>query len=313
MVRTTTPRSFAALCIAAAMALAGCTDASQTASPGGQSASASASTASNQALIDSIDKDDAIAKLVPKSIADKGTITIGTDATYAPAEFVAADGSTIIGYDVDYAEAMGKLMGVKVSFANATFDTLIPSVGSKYDMSVSSFTITAEREEQVNMISYFTAGMAKAVLKGNPKNIPADSLCGVTVAVETGTSEEADAQAQDKTCKADGKSAVKILSYKTQTDATTNVIGGKADVSYADSMIIAYSIEQTNGAMEQLGGITDAEPFGVVTARNDNGLSKAVQAATQKLIDDGTMKKILATWGNEDGMIKTSQINPPVK
>ncbi|AZZ41683.1 ABC transporter substrate-binding protein [Acidipropionibacterium jensenii] len=309
----TFPRTLAAVVVAAAMALTGCTNASDSSTTGAGSASGSASTPSNKALIDSIQKDDAIAKLVPASIASKGTITIGTDASYAPAEFIDADGKTIIGYDVDYAKAMGKLMGVNVTFTNATFDTLIPAVGPKYDMSVASFTITSEREKQVNLVSYFTAGMAKAVLKGNPKKVPADSLCGVTVAVETGTSEEADAQKQSTACKASGKKETNVLSYKAQTDATTNVIGGKADVTYADSMIIAYAIEQTNGALEQLGGITDAEPFGVVTAKNDGGLSKAVQAATQKLIDDGTMKKILATWGNESGMIAKSEINPAVK
>lgn len=312
MIRTALPRTLSAICLATALALTGCTNASEQESSG-SSASGSASPASNDALINSIQKDDAIAKLVPAGIAKNGTITVGSDATYAPAEFVGPDGTTIIGYDVDYAEAMGRLMGVQMKFQNSTFDTLIPSVGTKYDMAVSSFTITPERLKQVNMISYFTAGMAKAVRKGNPSNVPADSMCGFKVAVETGTSEEASANQQSKDCTTAGKKPITVLSYKAQTDATTNVIGGKADVSFADSMIIAYSIEQTNGKLEPLGGITDAAPFGVVVAKDNMELTKAVQAATQKLIDDGDMKKILATWGNESGMIKTSEINPTVK
>ena len=155
--------------------------------------------------------------------------------------------------------------------------------------------------------------MSKAVQKGNPKKVPADSLCGFKVAVETGTSEEASANQQSKDCTSAGKKPISVLSYKAQTDATTNVIGGKADVSFADSMIIAYSIEQTHGALEPLGGISDAAPFGVAVGKSDTTLAKAVQAATQKLIDDGDMKKILATWGNESGMIKTSEINPTVQ
>lgn len=297
-----------------ALALSGCTNASQQESGGsGPSATSSSMAKANDALINSIQKDDAIAKLVPASIDSKGTITIGSSADYAPAEFADTDGKTIIGYDIDYARAMGKLMGVKVAPSNATFDTLLPSIGSKYDMGISAFTITSEREKQVNLVSYFTAGMSKAVLKGNPKKVPADSLCGVTVAVSTGTSEDDSAQKQSKECTSAGKKPANILSYKTLPEATTNVIGGKADVSFGDSMIIAYSIKQTNGTLEQLGGITDAALFGVATAKNDGGLSKAVQAATQKLIDDGTMKKILATWGNEGGMIAKSEINPAVK
>ncbi|WP_257477740.1 ABC transporter substrate-binding protein [Acidipropionibacterium jensenii] len=302
-----------------ALALAGCTNASQqeTGSEGAGAGSSSSATADaghgNDALLASIQKDPEIAKLLPSKIADKGVITVGSSADYAPAEFADTDGTTIIGYDIDYAKAMGKLMGVDVKASNATFDTLLPSVGSKFDIALSSFTITAEREKQVNMISYFTAGMAKAVLKGNPKNVPADSLCGVTVAVSTGTSEDDDAQKQSKECVAAGKKPATILSYKTLPEATTNVVGGKADISYGDSMIIAYSVARTNGTLEQLGGITQAAPFGVVVAKNDDALAKAIQAATQKLIDDGTMKKILATWGNDGGMITKSEINPALK
>ncbi len=305
-----TIRTLAALALASALALSGCTDASQSSAGG---ASASASAASNDSLISSLKTDDTIAAMVPADLKSKGTLTVGSDASYAPAEYVDADGATIVGYDVDYAEAMAKLMGVKVKFVNASFDSLIPAVGTKYDMSISSFTITSEREKQINLTSYFTAGMAKAVQKGNPKKVPADSLCGFKVAVETGTSEEADANEQSKKCVADGKKAVDVLSYKAQTDATTNVAGGKADVSYADSMIINYSIKQTGGKLQPIGKVTDAEPFGVATAKDDKGLSKAVQAATQKLIDDGTMKKILTTWGNQDGMITKSEINPSVE
>ncbi|MDN6555072.1 MAG: ABC transporter substrate-binding protein [Acidipropionibacterium acidipropionici] len=305
-----TIRTLAALALASALALSGCTDASQSSAGG---ASAAASAASNDSLISSLKTDDTIAAMVPADLKSKGTLTVGSDASYAPAEYVDADGSTIVGYDVDYAEAMAKLMGVKVKFVNASFDSLIPAVGTKYDMSISSFTITSEREKQINLTSYFTAGMAKAVQKGNPKKVPADSLCGFKVAVETGTSEEADANEQSKKCVADGKKAVDVLSYKAQTDATTNVAGGKADVSYADSMIINYSIKQTGGKLQPIGKVTDAEPFGVATAKDDKGLSKAVQAATQKLIDDGTMKKILTTWGNQDGMITKSEINPSVE
>ena len=65
-------------------------------------------------------------------------------------------------------------------------------------------------------------------------------------------------------------------------------------------MITGYAIKQTS-KLVALGGIT---------AKNDGGLSKAIQVATQKLIDDGTMKKLLAAWGAQDGLIKTSQVNP---
>ena len=191
-------------------------------------------------------------------------------------------------------------MGLKVATTNAAFPSLIPALGSKYDVSVSAFTITLEREKQVTMASYFKAGFSMAVPKGNPKKISPDDLCGHTVAIQTGTAQETAAQHKSKQCVKAGHKPIDLLSYASQSDATTNVTGGKADVLYADSVITGYAIKQTS-KLVALGGIT---------AKNDGGLSKAIQVATQKLIDDGTMKKLLAAWGTQDGLIKTSQVNP---
>jgi len=289
---------------AIALALSGCTYASEeSASPEGNSSDTEPS--SNAEIIESIKKDPSIAAIVPDDIKKSGTLRNGVATNYAPTEFIDTDGSTVIGYIT----AVSKLMGLKVTTTNAAFPSLIPALGSKYDVSVSAFTITLEREKQVTMASYFKAGFSMAVPKGNPKKISPDDLCGHTVAVQTGTAQETAAQHKSKQCVKAGRKPIDLLSYASQSDATTNVTGGKADVLYADSVITGYAIKQTS-KLEALGGITDAAKFGVVTAKNDGGLSKAIQVATQKLIDDGTMKKLLAAWGTQDGLIKTSQVNP---
>ena len=287
-----------------ALALSGCTYASEeSASP--ESNSNGAEPSSNAEIIESIKKDLSIAAMVPDDIKKSGTLRNGVATNYAPTEFIDTDGSTVIGYIT----AVSKLMGLKVATTNAAFPSLIPALGSKYDVSVSAFTITLEREKQVTMASYFKAGFSMAVPKGNPKKISPDDLCGHTVAIQTGTAQETAAQHKSKQCVKAGHKPIDLLSYASQSDATTNVTGGKADVLYADSVITGYAIKQTS-KLEALGGITDAAKFGVVTAKNDGGLSKAIQVATQKLIDDGTMKKLLAAWGAQDGLIKTSQVNP---
>ncbi|MEA5643932.1 ABC transporter substrate-binding protein [Cutibacterium granulosum] len=278
-----------------ALALSGCTYASEeSASP--ESNSNGAEPSSNAEIIESIKKDLSIAAMVPDDIKKSGTLRNGVAANYAPAELIDTDGSTVIGYIT----AVSKLMGLKVATTNAAFPSLIPALGSKYDVSVSAFTITLEREKQVTMASYFKAGFSMAVPKGNPKKISPDDLCGHTVAVQTGTAQETAAQHKSKQCVKAGHKPIDLLSYASQSDATTNVTGGKADVLYADSVITGYAIKQTS-KLVALGGIT---------AKNDGGLSKAIQVATQKLIDDGTMKKLLAAWGTQDGLIKTSQVNP---
>ena len=92
--------------------------------------------------------DAAIAATVPAGVKAKGTLNIALDATDAPDEMIAPNGSTIIGRDADFAYALTQVLGLKAHLINATFDTIIPGLQSgKYDMGDSSFTDTAAREE----------------------------------------------------------------------------------------------------------------------------------------------------------------------
>ena len=259
--------------------------------------------------VSSVEKDDTIAALLPESVTKDGKLTIGTNPSYAPAEFLDADGKTQIGYDMDLARAMGNIFGLETEIVSSNFDTIIPAIGSKYDLGIAAFTITKERMESVDFVSYFTAGMGYAVATGNPKN----DLCGLNVAVETGTVEEEAINKTAKQCKADGKKDITIQSSKQQTDATTAVVTGKADVFFADSPVVGYAIAQTDGQLEQLGKDFDEVPNAIAIKKGDSQTTEAVQKAMQKLMDDGTYTKILQHWGVESGALDKAEINPAVE
>ena len=256
-------------------------------------------------------KDDDIAKLLPDYVTKDGKLTIGMDTSYAPAEFLAEDGKTPVGFDVDIAKALAQVFGLEADPETANFDSIIPSVGSKYDIGISSFTVTKERLEAVDFVSHFDAGSAWAVKKGNSNKIDVSDLCGKKVAVQTATMQETEANKMAKQCEADGKDKLEVISSKLQTDVTTNVVTGKADVFYADSPVAGYAIAQTDGQLEMLGKVEGVAPEGIVIKKGDSQMDEAVQKAVQKLIDDGTYLKILKYWGVEDGAIETSEINTP--
>ena len=261
--------------------------------------------------VSSVEKDDTIAALLPESVTKDGKLTIGTNPSYAPAEFLDADGKTQIGYDMDLARAMGNIFGLETEIVSSNFDTIIPAIGSKYDLGIAAFTITKERMESVDFVSYFTAGMGYAVAAGNPKNVDENDLCGLNVAVETGTVEEEAINKTAKQCKADGKKDITIQSSKQQTDATTAVVTGKADVFFADSPVVG--IAQTDGQLEQLGKDFDEVPNAIAIKKGDSQTAEAVQKAMQKLMDDGTYTKILQHWGVESGALDKAEINPAVE
>ena len=278
-------------------------------------ASASKSSSKSSELtgydVSGVKKDDVIAKMLPDYVTKDGKLTIGMDTSYAPAEFLAADGKTPVGFDVDIAKALAGVFGLEADPETANFDSIIPAVGAKYDIGISSFTVTKERLEAVDFVSHFNAGSAWAVKKGNPNKIDTSDLCGKKVAVQTATMQETEANKIAKQCEADGKDKLEVISSKLQTDVTTNVVTGKADVFYADSPVAGYAIAQTDGQLEMLGKVEGVAPEGIVIKKGDSQMDEAVQKAVQKLIDDGTYLKILKYWGVEDGAIETSEINTP--
>ena len=275
-------------------------------------ASGDSESSSNTAGYDvsGVTKDDDIAAMLPESVTKDGKLTVGMDTSYAPAEFLAEDGKTPIGFDVDIAKALANMFGLEAVPQTSNFDSIIPSIGTKYDIGISSFTITPERMEAVDFVSMFKAGSTWVVKKGNPNKVDTSDLCGLKIAVQTGTTQEEEVNAAAKQCKADGKSEVQILSNKLQTDVTTNVATGKADVFYADSPVAGYAIAQTEDTLEALGEDVGVTKEAVAIKKGDSDTAKAVQAALQKLMDDGTYMKILKHWGVENGSIDKAEINP---
>ena len=260
--------------------------------------------------VSGVTKDDDIAAMLPESVTKDGKLTVGMDTSYAPAEFLAEDGKTPIGFDVDIAKALANMFGLEAVPQTSNFDSIIPSIGTKYDIGISSFTITPERMEAVDFVSMFKAGSTWVVKKGNPNKVDTSDLCGLKIAVQTGTTQEEEVNAAAKQCKADGKSEVQILSNKLQTDVTTNVATGKADVFYADSPVAGYAIAQTEDTLEALGEDVGVTKEAVAIRKGDSDTAKAVQAALRKLMDDGTYMKILKHWGVEAGAVDKAEINP---
>lgn len=257
----------------------------------------------------SVDK--AAAAKVPQALKDKGTITIGSDASYAPSEFLAGDGKTVQGFDVDLFDAVAAKLGLKTKWVPAGFDTIIAGVNSgKYDIGVSSFTINPERKQQVTMISYFNAGTQWATAPGNPKKVDPNKPCGLNIAVQSATVQQTDdLPPKEKACKAEGK-PVHEDPYEKQDEATAAVASGKDDAMLADSPVIAYAVQQSKGKLQAIGDIYDAAPYGYVVKKDQTDFADAIVLALKSLQQDGGYEKSLKNWGVEAGAIDSFAVNP---
>jgi len=260
--------------------------------------------------------DDALAKMVPANVKSDGKLTIATDASYPPNEFTLEGSDDIIGMDVDLGNAIGKVLGVDVQFVNASFDGILAGLqAGRYELGMSSFTDTKEREQTVDFATYFEAGTSTMVRKCNPKGIDTtEDLCGKAVGAENGTTQLDQLTKEDvegsvvKACKDAGKEAPNGQGFPKQTDVNAALQANRIDAYLADTPVVNYAVKTTGNAFEKVGEDTDAAPYGIAIPKAAKGMKEAVQGAVQQLISDGNYDKIMENWGLTGG-IKESKIN----
>lgn len=284
------------------VALAGCGSSSST--------SSSSSATSSSATLTSPAIDSSIATQVPAAIKSKGTLDVATEAQYAPDEFVAPDGHTVIGMDADLMHAIGAVMGLKVNMVNADFETIIPGLAAgRYDIGASSFTDTKEREKTVDFVDYYTAGISfYAKASANPGVNTVADLCGKTVSVEKGTVEQEESTKQSGKCTKEGKKAVNVLAFPGQNAVNLAVSSGRAELGMADSTVAEYQVKQSGGQFKLIGQTYEDAPYGFAIPKK-SGMTAPVNAALKKLIADGTYTKILEKWGLQSGAVSAPKIN----
>jgi polar amino acid transport system substrate-binding protein len=278
-----------------ALALSGC--ASNTDNSQSSTSTAAASAA----------KVDAIANTVPAKIKSSGKLVVGVNVPYAPNEFKDPSGK-IIGFDVDLMNAIASTLGLTPDYRESDFEKIIPSIqGGTYDVGMSSFTDTKEREASVDFVTYFSAGTLWAQRPGSP--IDPNNACGKKVAVQSTTIQDTDEiPAKSDACTKAGKAPIDKVKFDGQDAVTNAVVLGQVDAMSADSPVTAYAIKQSNGKLEAAGAIFDSAPYGWPVTKG-SPLAQSLQQALQHLMDSGAYKQIASNWGVESGMIQKPVIN----
>ncbi|MDQ0819537.1 polar amino acid transport system substrate-binding protein [Arthrobacter sp. V4I6] len=270
---------------------------------------------SGQELAQGVQPDSTVQELVPAAIKGKGSLTLVTDPTYAPIDFTDEQGK-IVGLEPDMALAVAKKMGLTIAIEKADFNGILAGIEARrYDASWAAFSITEERKDKVNMVSYMRGGTSVMVRKGNPLGIQSEmDLCGKTVAAQTGTTQALNVlPAFEKKCADAGKDKPVSLLLPQQDNVNQSVAAGRAQALVADNALTGYYAQLQPDAFTSVDSIL-VEPSlsGVVSPKDDGGLSKTFQAAIQSLMDDGTYAKIMESWNLKSGILNKSEVNPSV-
>ena len=293
-------RAAAVLVTAGALTLTGCAKNTETGSGTGSGATTTSTAVKPE-------KVEAIAATVPEEIRKSGKLIVGVNIPYTPNEFKDPDGK-IVGFDVDLMNAVAGVLGLTAEYKESDFAKIIPAIqGGTYNVGMSSFTDTAEREKQVDFVTYFSAGTLWAQRPGEA--VDPENACGKKVAVQAATIQETDElPAKNTACVEAGKPEINIMKFDGQDAVTNAVVLGQADAMSADSPVTAYAIRQSNGKLEGAGAIFDSAPYGW-PVKKGSPLAQSLLKGLEHLIETGDYKTVAANWGVESGMIAKPVIN----
>ena len=248
-----------------------------------------------------------IAATVPEDIRSTGRLIIGVNVPYAPNEFKDASGA-IVGFDVDLMNAITRTLGLVPEYRESPFDAIIPSVrGGDFNVGMSSYTDTKEREEKADFVTYFEAGTLWAQKPG--AGVDPASACGLTVGVAIPSLQEAEEiPAKSAACEAAGNPPIDKRVFADQDELNRALINGEVDAMSADSPVTLFAIKTSGGALAAAGEVFDSAPYGWPVPKN-SGLAQSLLKALEHLIQTGEYKTIATMWGVEKGMIITPMIN----
>lgn len=286
--------------VTSALILAGCGKTSE-------SGSATSGGPTNSTVAVTPQKVDEIAATVPEDIRKSGKLVVGVTIPYTPNEFKDAQGK-IVGFDVDLVNAVAGVLGLTPDYRESDFAKIIPSIeGGTFNIGMSSFTDTREREQQVDFVTYFSAGSQWAQRTG--AGIDPNNACGKKVAAMAASTQVTDElPAKSKACVNAGKPEIQIITFDGQDAVTNAVVLGQADAMSADSPVTAWAIKQSKGKLEAAGPVFDSAPYGW-PVKKGSPLAQSLQKALEHLIASGDYKKIVSNWGLESGAIDKPLIN----
>lgn len=231
------------------------------------------------------------------------TLTFGTTALFAPFTYYDTDGTTLIGFDIDFEKALQDYLGFDLADTQVMdYSALTTSLSTgKVDFGMAALCATDERKEVMNFTNtYCDSGQSVMInTETSPKEITdIDSLVNgdYKIAVEKGT-------ASHMYCTNAGVPDSRLEVHDTITTAYESLEQGKVDAVIQDTPNANYYCKTTEGT--KLAVVGDqfnqgqspyAIAFSFDVCDKYPGIVDTFNQAIQDLIDNGTYDELSAKW-----------------
>ena len=216
-------------------------------------------------------------------LVKEGTLTMATNAQFPPYEYY--DGQEIIGIDADIAKAIADKMGLELKIEDMEFDSIITAVSTgKADLGLAGMTVDPDRQKNVDFSDPYATGVQVIIVKEDSTIAKPDDLKGKKIGVQLSTT--GDIYATDDF----GKDSV--VQYNKGSDAVMALTQGQVDAAIIDNEP-AKSFVEANKGLKILDTKYATENYAACIAKDNTGLTKAVNKALAELKADGTLQKIV--------------------
>jgi len=226
-------------------------------------------------------------------IQKRGVLSTATEMQFPP--FDISDNGTYKGLNRDLVDAVGKEMGLKVTYLDLPWTSVLPGLeAKKFDLCIAPVTITKERMKHFAFTVPIADATAALMKRADDKSImKPEDIAGKTVGGQKGTSQVA----QLKEFAAKLPKPVEVKEYVDNNQASADLAAGRIDATVNSLPNLAYAAQQRPDTFAVV-----TPPFGQPTyfswvgRLDDKTLMDAINAAILKVTADGTMGKIQKTW-----------------
>ena len=249
---------------------------------------------------------------LPEAIKSAGVLRLATSLQWPPFAYTNEKGDAE-GVDVELATLLAAKLGLKLELENLKFPNIIPGVTTgRFDIGMDQLARTVEREKVVQFVVYFRSALGLLVRKG-VTDVDVHNLCGRTLAITQGSSQVAIAERLSAACVKEGKKEITFQFYPASADSYLAVSNGRGDGFLTGRAVGVYIASHDDKLFMTRPTLPEtSELAGIVVARGNDQLAKAVRLAFESAIEDQSYGKILAKRDVVDGAVTIAEVrNPP--
>jgi polar amino acid transport system substrate-binding protein len=217
----------------------------------------------------------------------------------------------IVGFDADGTRALANYWGLKIALANTAFPGLLPALNSKRcDMVWTALYLSKKRLAVADGAVYMNTGPGLIAAAGNPKKVTdLNSLCGLTIAVQSASANEGFVKDQSTACQKAGKKTISIQSYPKGAETVAAVTNGKADALVETDVAVADMVSKSGGKLEEVRNVFPTSTQFAVYTNKGSSISAPLKSAIADLVANGTLATIASKYGLDSAKL-TSEAKP---